>query len=212
MSAPSTELATVNIDGYQLSRTADTTALATELASFIKEMKLSTNVQGKEFVNVEGWQYAGSRLGIVPIVRETKDLSFSEDGKQIIRFEARVELLDLRSQQVIGAGEAECDNTESGKKFYARYAIKSMAQTRAVGKAYRNCLAWIIKAAGYNPTPSEEFVTLSDACFEALSAPNMTALKEVVLTYKGSFGGNPTFKLAAEARKAQLLSAESPNA
>ena len=32
----------------------------------------------------------------------------------------------------------------------------SMAQTRAIGKAYRNCLAWIIRAAGYEPTPAEE--------------------------------------------------------
>jgi hypothetical protein len=32
----------------------------------------------------------------------------------------------------------------------------SMAQTRAVGKAYRNILAWIIRAAGYEPTPAEE--------------------------------------------------------
>jgi hypothetical protein len=31
-----------------------------------------------------------------------------------------------------------------------------MAQTRAIGKAYRNCLAWIIRAAGYEPTPAEE--------------------------------------------------------
>lgn len=145
----STEI--VPIEDYQLTRRADTTALATELADFIKAKGLSSNIQGKEFVNVEGWQYAGSRLGIVPIVRDTKDLTCEEGGKTVIRFEARVELLDLRSGQIIGAGEAECDNTESGKKFYARYAIKSMAQTRAVGKAYRNCLAWIIRAAGYNP-------------------------------------------------------------
>lgn len=32
----------------------------------------------------------------------------------------------------------------------------SMAQTRAIGKAYRNILAWIIRAAGYEPTPAEE--------------------------------------------------------
>jgi hypothetical protein len=198
----------IPIDCYQLSRTADTTALAVELAGFIKDNGLSTNIQNKEFVQVEGWQYAGSRLGIVPITRWTKDLTCEEGGKIIIRFEVRVELFDLRSQQVIGAGEAECDNTESGKKFYARYAIKSMAQTRAVGKAYRNCLAWIIKAAGYNPTPSEEFVTLPDACFEALTAADLPTLKEVVTNYRAAFGGNDAFRLACNARKAQLAPAE----
>ena len=29
--------------------------LATELSQLIKEKKLSSNIQGKEFVNVEGW-------------------------------------------------------------------------------------------------------------------------------------------------------------
>jgi hypothetical protein len=36
-----------------------------------------------------------------------------------------------------------------------------MAQTRAIGKAYRNILAWIIRAAGYEPTPAEEMDYLS---------------------------------------------------
>ena len=40
-----------------------------------------------------------------------------------------------------------------------------MAQTRAIGKAYRNILAWIIRAAGYEPTPAEEmdYMTKSPA-------------------------------------------------
>jgi hypothetical protein len=31
-----------------------------------------------------------------------------------------------------------------------------MAQTRAIGKAYRNLLAWLMKAAGFEATPAEE--------------------------------------------------------
>ena len=31
-----------------------------------------------------------------------------------------------------------------------------MAQTRAVGKAFRNQLAWLMKAAGFEATPAEE--------------------------------------------------------
>ena len=62
----------------------------------------------------------------------------------------------LRHGTTVGAGFAVCSNKESGKKFYQEFAIMSMAQTRAIGKAYRNCLAWIIRAAGYEPTPAEE--------------------------------------------------------
>ncbi|WP_400191622.1 hypothetical protein [Hymenobacter sp. B81] len=139
-------------ESYDISRSDETLSLAKDLANFIKENKLTTAVQGKEFVNVEGWQYAGSRLGIVPIVDHVINMSTETE----IKYQAKVTLFDLRSQQTVGAGFAICSNKEQGKKFYQEFAIASMAQTRAIGKAYRNILAWIIRAAGYEPTPAEE--------------------------------------------------------
>jgi hypothetical protein len=139
-------------ESYDIAKSDETFDLAKDLAKFIKENKLSTQVQGKEFVNVEGWQYAGSRLGIVPIVEHVINLS----NDQEIKYQAKVTLFDLRHQTTVGAGFAICSNKESGKKFYQEFAIASMAQTRAIGKAYRNILAWIIRAAGYEPTPAEE--------------------------------------------------------
>ena len=140
------------VESYDIARSDETLDLAKDLAKFIKENKLSTQVQGKEFVNVEGWQYAGSRLGIVPIVEHVINVS----NEQEIKYQAKVTLFDMRSQHTVGAGFAICSNKESGKKFYQEFAIASMAQTRAIGKAYRNILAWIIRAAGYEPTPAEE--------------------------------------------------------
>ena len=37
-----------------------------------------------------------------------------------------------------------------------RYARRSMAQTRATGKACRLAFSWIMALAGYEPTPAEE--------------------------------------------------------
>ncbi len=157
------------VASYDIARADETLSLATDLAKFIRENKLTHNVQGKEYVNVEGWQYAGSRLGIVPIVEQVLDMS--HDGE--IKYNAKVNLFDLRSQQIVGAGFAVCSNKENGKKFYAEYAIASMAQTRAIGKAYRNILAWIIRAAGYEPTPAEEmdYQTLPQPGMAAIGAP-----------------------------------------
>jgi hypothetical protein len=140
------------VESYDIARSDETLDLAKDLARFIKENKLSTQVQGKEFVNVEGWQYAGSRLGIVPIVEHVINVSTEQE----LKYQAKVTLFDMRSQHTVGAGFAVCSNKESGKKFYQEFAIMSMAQTRAIGKAYRNILAWIIRAAGYEPTPAEE--------------------------------------------------------
>ncbi|NVO33003.1 hypothetical protein [Hymenobacter lapidiphilus] len=150
--APKEPVRKPKVESYDLSHSDETLHLATDLAKFIKENKLTTNVQGKEFVNVEGWQYAGSRLGIVPVVEHVINVS----NDQEIKYQAKVILFDLKSGQTVGAGFAVCSNKEQGKKFYQEFAIMSMAQTRAIGKAYRNILAWIIRAAGYEPTPAEE--------------------------------------------------------
>ncbi len=140
------------VESYDIAKSDETLHLAVDLAKFIKENRLYQNIQGKEYVNVEGWQYAGSRLGILPVVEHVVNISTDEE----IKYQAKVNLLDLRSQQVVGAGFAICSNREQGKKYYQEFAIASMAQTRAIGKAYRNILAWIIRAAGYEPTPVEE--------------------------------------------------------
>ncbi len=51
--------------------------------------------------------------------------------------------------KLVSVGIAICSNKEGSKKFFDEYAILSMAQTRAVGKAFRNQLAWLMKAAGF---------------------------------------------------------------
>jgi hypothetical protein len=137
---------------YELSNTESTIKLADELAKFIKERKLYSNIQGKAYVNVEGWAYAGTNLGIVPIILEAENLSTEGEYK----YRASVELVNIHTDKKVGFGIAICSNKEKSKKYFDEYAICSMAQTRAIGKAYRNLLAWIIKAAGYEPTPAEE--------------------------------------------------------
>ncbi len=141
------------IESYDIANSHETMHLAQDLARFIKENNLFHNIQGKAYVNVEGWQYAGSRLGIVPVIEELNHISPSDNE---IKYQAKVKLLNLKTQQEIGSGYAICSNKENGKRNYQEFAIASMAQTRAIGKAYRNILAWIIRAAGYEPTPAEE--------------------------------------------------------
>lgn len=138
---------------YSILDSNDIQGLALELRDFIRGNNLYQNIQGKEFVNVEGWQYAGQRLGIAPIGVYCKRLERA-DGE--IAYEAATDLLDLRRDQKVGNGVALCSNKENSKRNYAEFAIMSMAQTRAIGKAYRLLLAYIIRAAGFEPTPAEE--------------------------------------------------------
>lgn len=152
--------------------------LSKDLAKLIKEKGLSSNIQGKQFVNVEGWQFAGASLGLMPIITETTDLTRrgTEPGQVEIKYMAKCEVRNINTGQLVATGVAICSNFEHSKKRFDEYAILSMAQTRAIGKAYRNLLAWLMKAAGFEATPAEE---MDFAPAEAPKKPAQT-VQEVV--------------------------------
>lgn len=132
-------------------------ALADNLSKFIKEKKLSSLIAGKEYVNVEGWQFAGAMFNVIPLVISTTNLS---NGNEI-KYEAQVHLIDLTNDKMVGSGIAICSNKEIKKKSFDEYAILSMAQTRAIGKAYRNRIGFLMKFAGFETTPYEEMESVN---------------------------------------------------
>jgi len=153
---------------YSLNQPEQLGNLAELLQAHIQQHKLYTDIQGKKHVNVEGWQFAGAMLGLVPVVEKVEDTSTHEQrtfkgyqGKPDttiahIEFRATVGLLDLRTKETVGRGIASCCNFESKKRSFDPYAVESMAQTRATGKAFRLLLAWVMQAGGYATTPAEE--------------------------------------------------------
>lgn len=143
---------TKEIVTYDIANPAKTLALATVLTGYIKDNGLTVKIKGNDYVKAEGWQFAGSQLGIIPIVETVTNLSNENE----IKYETIVKLKRLDTDQIVGCGIAICSNKEYSKKSFDEYAICSMSQTRAIGKAYRNLLAWLITAAGFSPTPAEE--------------------------------------------------------
>ncbi len=151
--------------------------LSNELSRLIIEKKLTTNIQGKNYVNVEGWMFCGSALGLNPVITEVTDLTRrgTEPGQVEIKYMAKCEVRNINTGQLVATGVAICSNFEHSKKRFDEYAILSMAQTRAIGKAYRNLLAWLMKAAGFEATPAEEM----DFAVETPKKPSQT-VQEVV--------------------------------
>ena len=132
--------------------------LSNELSRLIVEKKLTTNIKGKNYVNVEGWMFCGSALGLNPVITEVTDLTRrgTEPGQVELKYMAKCEVRNINTGQLVATGVAICSSFEHSKKGFDEYAILSMAQTRAIGKAYRNLLAWLMKAAGFEATPAEE--------------------------------------------------------
>lgn len=131
----------------------DLSQFASTLKKFIVANNLYTEIQGKNYVNVEGWEFAGASTGVLPRVAKVVQVP-SESGE--IKYRAEVELVRLSDGLVVGSGIAVCSNNESKRRGADEYVIASMAQTRAIGKAYRNMFGFLMKLAGYEPTPAED--------------------------------------------------------
>lgn len=183
----------------------DVMKFAMVLKEFIKKNELSCEIQGKNYVFVDGWKFAGVNFGIVPMVQkpvkdkeektyyvfykkkkykddkgqwkeadmpdvvmpfETGKTITEEDRKNMgftrysmvpaYKYECECELIRANDQVKIGYGFAMCTNAEMKKVKFDEYAIASMVQTRAIGKAYKNILGFIMSAAGFETTPAEE--------------------------------------------------------
>lgn len=142
--------------------------VATNVANCLKNLVVSqglvvTGLNPKqpeaEYVTVEGWEVLGTMLGIVPdtkIVEEMKN-----DKGRTIGFKARATLYQnpviddgkIVGGTVLSTAEAYCTRDDFQKKFFS---MASMSQTRALGKAYRMALSWIVKMAGFEATYAED--------------------------------------------------------
>lgn len=159
------------VELIELTNPNDIMVFATNLKDLIVQNHLYTNIKGKNYVNVEGWQIAGAFTGVFPIVEKVENLS---EGSGKYKYRAEVTLRD-KDNNIVGSGMAICTNQEAGKKNFDEYAVASMAQTRAVGKAFRMKIGWLLKVAGYETTPAEEMDTVT----EAEVVPKQTSMREV---------------------------------
>jgi hypothetical protein len=123
--------------------------VATVLVDVIRDRKLIARINGREHLTAEAWTTLGGMLGVVPVVVWTRQL---EDGTG---WEARVEARTLDGR-VVGAAESMCTRSEQHWRGRDEFALRSMAQTRAIGRALRAPLGQIIRLAGYDPTGAEE--------------------------------------------------------
>jgi len=172
-------------NAYSINNPSQMSAMAIILKQHILKNNLYTNIAGKNYVHVEGWQFAGGLLGTLPRVKSVENISTEQE----VKWKAEVEIVNVATGNIISTGFAVCSNKEAKKKSFDEYAILSMAQTRAIGKAYRNVIGWVIKLAGYEATPSEEMVKIG---------MTQDVTQALVPTAQSANGGQITEKEAEE--------------
>ena len=122
-------------------------AVADALKGILVGKKLVSNIQGKEYVRVEGWQVLAGMLRLSAVTEWTRPV----DGG----WEARTVVYDPMGN-IVGAGEGQCTRSERAWANRDDYALRMMCQTRSTSRALRNVLGFIVSLAGYSATPAEE--------------------------------------------------------
>ena len=127
------------------------TRTANALMEVVRQKGLVTHIQGRDHPRVEAWTLLGSMLGVFPQVEWSRPIE--RDG--VRGYEARAIATTLAGATV-GAAEAECLASEVNWRGKPDFAIRSMAQTRAISKALAGPLRFIMVLAGFEGTPAEE--------------------------------------------------------
>jgi hypothetical protein len=122
---------------------------ANALMDVVRSQKLAVKIRGREFLTVEAWTTLGALKGVHAAIVWTRP---NEAGDGII---ARAEARTLDGA-LVGAAEGECSRMEPKWKDSDAYAVRSMAQTRAISRALQAPLRHIAVLAGYEGTAADE--------------------------------------------------------
>lgn len=144
-------------------RPVDAYRMSTDAAGLCREIVIAsaTQIQGRKFVTVEGWQAIAIAHGCVAGARDVEKV---EGGVRAIG-----EVRRMSDGQVIATAEGFVGEDETtwyggkdkrGKVHDRRndYAIRAMAQTRAISRACRSAFAHVVvmMKANLATTPAEE--------------------------------------------------------
>jgi len=140
---------------------------ATEIARVVREQGLSKTISGREYLTAEAWSMVGRVLGLAVTVDDPQPFTdtYNQTG-----YACRAHVHD-RHGVLIATASAICTRNERRWSNADEYAIFSMAQTRAVGKAHRVGLSAIAVLAGFQATPAEEAEITTNLADPVASAP-----------------------------------------
>jgi hypothetical protein len=136
-------------------------------------LKTVSNIQGKRYVRVEGWQAIANAFGCFPSVTTIEAVAGG------IRAVAEIHLSDgrvVRAEGFVGDDEP----TWSKRPMFAR---RAMAQTRAVSRVCRSAFAFVVVMidSGLSTTPAEEMEAAMEAEASDVTKPKgLDALKAKV--------------------------------
>ncbi len=86
-----------------------------------------------------------------------------KDGTTMVEDPPKDQIVWIKNPKKPGKSMPKKERVRLADQPVPSFQLRSMAQTRACAKAFRNVLAWVVVLAGYKPTPIEEM----DGVYEA---------------------------------------------
>jgi len=175
---------------------AEAKKAADALIGVLSKKKNPVKFGGEQYLEFEDWQTLGKFYGLAVKIANTEPVNL----EGVIGFLARAEVVHIATSRVISAAEAMCLNDERNWRGKPLFQLRSMAQTRAGAKAFRNVLAWVVVLAGYKPTPSEELPHDDDR--QEVLKPTEKQMKLLFVKFKENGWLDKEGKLIIEGREA----------
>ena len=140
-------------------------AIAKEIAATVGH--LIVNIQGRQYPTVAWWQAVGWAFNVtsteVEVVKQV-----TEDGST--EYMAVVAIVRIDTGETVSRGSAIASSAERAPWGRSAFSVRSMAITRATGRAYRHGCAIIPHLLKIESTPAEEMPV------EAVALPEAKAL------------------------------------
>ena len=134
------------------------------LYNVVEKQHLYQEIRGKKYLQLEAWQTLGKFCNVISEIEWVKSVELWDakgfEARAIIKMTETTTDAEGRTHIIVGdtiaIAESMCMSDESNWQGKPIFQLKSMAQTRALSKAYRSCLSFIVALAGYAATPAEE--------------------------------------------------------
>jgi len=163
---------------------------AKALTSIIESKPKKVVINGQQYIEFEDWQTIARFFNMTVGTERTERIVGKLD--EFKGYDATAVVFNSQGVK-IGSAEASCLKEEKNwdKRYNKKtgvaedvpeFQLKSMAQTRAMAKALRSILGWVVVLAGYKTTPAEEMDGVAENTKRDVKEDVKKAKDEVVVT------------------------------
>lgn len=155
----------------------------------------SMSLQGRRYILAEGWQALAAATGLSPRIETVEELPGGDVRAVCVLIRLSDGEVVSRAEGFVGTDETTWFGGETSGKWGVKkhpkrpkFAIRAMAQTRAVSRACRSALSWVVPLIGQDlsTTPAEEVQGLDEYDRANLPPVDLDAPKPVdPATFKG---------------------------